>query len=51
MRMINVSYQDEKGFSLEMTLPDDGTWDEQLQAFINFLRGIGYVIPSEVDLV
>ena len=49
--MIKVSYQDENGFSLEMTLPDDSTWDEQLQAFINFLRGMGYVIPSEVDVV
>lgn len=49
--MIKVSYQDENGFFLDMTLPDDSTWDEQLQAFINFLRGIGYVIPLEEDVV
>jgi hypothetical protein len=28
-----------------------GHWNEQLQAMINFLRGIGYDIPKEEDRV
>lgn len=29
----------------------EGTWNEHMQAMINFLRGIGYVIPEEEDKV
>jgi len=29
----------------------DGHWNEHVQAMINFLRGIGYSIPNEEDVV
>jgi hypothetical protein len=29
----------------------DGHWSEHMQAMINFLRGVGYSIPREEDVV
>lgn len=30
---------------------EDITWDKALQHCINFLRGLGYVIPEDIDVV
>ena len=29
----------------------DSHWTEHMQAMINFLRGIGYTIPADEDIV
>jgi hypothetical protein len=50
MAKIVISYQDE-GVKITHEHNADGTtWPTHVQAMINFLRGIGYVIGSEEDI-
>jgi len=49
MAKIVITYEDG---STKITHEHDAnaTWPTQLQAMINFLRGMGYVIGSEEDI-
>lgn len=52
MQNFTFTFRDGEDMELVMTLRGDThTHTELRQAFINFLRGVGYVIPDDEDLV
>lgn len=48
---ITLKYEDETQTITHEIINTNDTWDTHLQSMINFLRGIGYVIPTEEDRV
>jgi hypothetical protein len=49
---INVYYESgDRTLHYELRNTEDKSWPELLQAYINFLKGIGYEIPSEGNVV
>lgn len=48
MEKITLKFEDNDGTELVMTLKGHHTHKELRQAFIDFLRGIGYVIDEDV---
>ena len=53
---VTISYDEYDGDELHINVThhfrqDGESYDTMIQAYINFLRGIGYIIPDEKDMV
>lgn len=51
MRAIKLEYNDNQIHTVYTIDSTNQHWQELLQFYINFLRGIGYHIPDEEDRV
>jgi hypothetical protein len=50
-QIVTLTYEHNSDFIHFKTDCSGRTYDEMMQFFINFLRGIGYIVPDEEDRV